>query len=181
MHWHGVRVPIEMDGVPDISQPAVKTGESFTYDFVVRDASLYWYHPHVISAAQVGYGLYGALLVEDPGGRRRRGRPDHAGAERHRLRPQRPCSSPADSGGSAGMVFGREGGYVLVNGRTRPTLRARAGAPQRWRIVNAAKSRFFYLDLDGQPFTVIGQRRRAAGAAGRPPTSCWSRRRARWT
>ncbi len=54
MHWHGVRVPIEMDGVPDISQPAVKPGESFTYDFVVRDAGLYWYHPHVMSAAQVG-------------------------------------------------------------------------------------------------------------------------------
>ena len=66
IHWHGVRVPIEMDGVPGISQDPVKKGESFTYDFVVRDASLYWYHPHVMSAAQVGYGLYGALLVEDP-------------------------------------------------------------------------------------------------------------------
>jgi len=63
---------------------------------------------------------------------------------------------PADSGGSAGMVFGREGDYVLANGRRHPVLRARPGAPQRWRIVNAAKSRFFYLDLDGQPFTVIG-------------------------
>ena len=66
IHWHGVRVPIEMDGVPGISQEPVKKGESFTYDFVVPDASLYWYHPHVMSAAQVGYGLYGALLVEDP-------------------------------------------------------------------------------------------------------------------
>jgi FtsP/CotA-like multicopper oxidase with cupredoxin domain len=51
VHWHGVRVPIEMDGVPEISQPEVKKGESFTYDFVVRDAGLYWYHPHVMSAA----------------------------------------------------------------------------------------------------------------------------------
>src|SRR5215204_1515616 len=66
VHWHGVRVPIEMDGVPDVSQPEVKKGETFTYDFVVRDAGLYWYHPHVMSAAQVGYGLFGALLVEDP-------------------------------------------------------------------------------------------------------------------
>jgi FtsP/CotA-like multicopper oxidase with cupredoxin domain len=155
VHWHGVRVPIEMDGVPEISQPEVKKGESFTYDFVVRDAGLYWYHPHVMSAAQVGFGLYGALLVEDTD--------DGVGVsdqvtlvlsdigvdEKGRL-------EPADSGGSAGMVFGREGNYVLVNGRTHPTIRARPGAPQRWRIVNAAKSRFFYLDLDGQPFTVIG-------------------------
>jgi FtsP/CotA-like multicopper oxidase with cupredoxin domain len=45
IHWRGVRVPIEMDGVPDISQPEVKHGETFTYDFVVRDAGLYWCHP----------------------------------------------------------------------------------------------------------------------------------------
>jgi FtsP/CotA-like multicopper oxidase with cupredoxin domain len=63
---------------------------------------------------------------------------------------------PAESGGSAGMVFGREGAFVMVNGKTNPRLQARAGAPQRWRIVNAAKSRFFLLDLQGQPFTVIG-------------------------
>ena len=155
VHWHGVRVPIEMDGVPGISQPEVTRGQSFTYDFLVRDAGLYWYHPHVMSAAQVGFGLYGALLVEDPG--------DTVGIsdeltlvlsdigfdKKGRL------ESP-DSGGSAGMVFGREGEYLLVNGKNRPVLKARAGAPQRWRIVNAAKSRFFYLDMDGQAFHVIG-------------------------
>ena len=155
VHWHGVRVPIEMDGVPEISQPEVKKGESFTYDFVVRDAGLYWYHPHVMSAAQVGFGLYGALLVEDPA--------DEVGVDDQVTIVLSDISfdakgklEPADSGGSAGMVFGREGDYVLANGRRRPTLQARPGAPQRWRIVNAAKSRFFYLDLDGQPFTVIG-------------------------
>jgi FtsP/CotA-like multicopper oxidase with cupredoxin domain len=155
VHWHGVRVPIEMDGVPGISQPDVKPGESFTYDFVVRDAGLYWYHPHVMSAAQVGFGLYGPLLVEDPD--------DGVGVADQVTLVLSDISfdakgklEPADSGGSAGMVFGREGDYVLVNGRTDPVLRARPGAPQRWRIVNAAKSRFFYLDLEGQPFTVIG-------------------------
>ena len=156
VHWHGVRLPNNMDGVPGISQPEVKKGESFTYDFVVHDASLYWYHPHVMSAAQVGYGLYGALLVEDPA--------DGVGvADQLTLVlsdigfDSKGTLEDAESGGSAGMVFGREGSYVLVNGRTTPTIRARAGAPQRWRIVNAAKSRFFYLDLDGQDFLVIGQ------------------------
>ena len=61
-----------------------------------------------------------------------------------------------DSGGPAGMVFGREGAHVLVNGKIKPTLRARSGAPQRWRIVNAATSRYFPLELGGQPFYVIG-------------------------
>jgi FtsP/CotA-like multicopper oxidase with cupredoxin domain len=155
IHWHGVRVPIAMDGVPGISQPEVKPGESFTYDFVVPDAGLYWYHPHVMSAAQVGFGLYGALLVEDP--------QDGVGIADELTLVLSDIGFDAkgeldrpDSGGSAGTVFGREGDYVLVNGRTNPTLRARAGAPQRWRVVNAAKSRFFYLDMEGQEFVVIG-------------------------
>jgi FtsP/CotA-like multicopper oxidase with cupredoxin domain len=155
VHWHGVRVPIEMDGVPDVSQPEVKTGETFTYDFVVRDAGLFWYHPHVASAAQVGFGLYGALLVEDPN--------DGVGiADELTLVLSdigfdgKGVLDRADVGGPAGMVFGREGAYVLANGKINPTLRARSGALQRWRIVNAAKSRYFLLDLDGQPFTVLG-------------------------
>jgi len=72
------------------------------------------------------------------------------------------------SGGAAGDVFGREGDHVLLNGRTAPVLRARAGAPQRWRIVNAARSRFFLLDLQGQKFTVIGT---DGGLQERPTTS----------
>jgi FtsP/CotA-like multicopper oxidase with cupredoxin domain len=155
VHWHGVRVPIEMDGVPDVSQPEVKTGETFTYDFIVRDAGLYWYHPHVMSAAQVGFGLYGALLVDDP--------EDGIGVRDEMTLvlsdigfDQKGVLDPPDTGGTAGMVFGREGAYVLANGKIMPTLRARAGAPQRWRILNAAKSRYFMLDLEGQPFYVIG-------------------------
>ena len=109
-----------------------------------------------MSAAQVGYGLYGALLVEDPA--------DGVGvADQATLVlsdigfDSKGTLEDGDSGGSAGMVFGREGAYVLVNGETQPTLQRPRGAPQRWRIVNAAKSRFFYLDLDGQDFLVIGQ------------------------
>jgi FtsP/CotA-like multicopper oxidase with cupredoxin domain len=155
VHWHGVRVPIEMDGVPGISQPEVQHGETFTYDFVVRDAGLFWYHPHVMSAAQVGFGLYGALLVEDPNDGV--GVADQVTLVLSDIGFDRSGKlDPPDSGGSAGMVFGREAANVLVNGKVLPTLRVRAGAPQRWRIVNAAKSRFFYLDLEGQPFVTIG-------------------------
>ena len=56
IHWHGVRTPIAMDGVPDISQPEMKRGDTFTYDFIVRDAGLYWYHPHVMAAASTATG-----------------------------------------------------------------------------------------------------------------------------
>jgi FtsP/CotA-like multicopper oxidase with cupredoxin domain len=167
VHWHGVRVPIEMDGVPGISQPEVQPGESFTYDFVVRDAGLYWYHPHVMSAAQVGFGLYGALLVEDPGDGVNV--PDELTMVLSDIGfDSRGSLESEDSGGPAGMVFGREGAYLLVNGRIQPTIRARSGAPQRWRIVNAAKSRFFFLDIDGQRFTRIGS---DGGLLERPETS----------
>ena len=47
IHWHGIRLPIEMDGVPYISQPPVQPGESFIYQFKTQDAGSYWYHPHL--------------------------------------------------------------------------------------------------------------------------------------
>jgi FtsP/CotA-like multicopper oxidase with cupredoxin domain len=155
VHWHGLRVPVQMDGVPGYSQPDVEPGGSFTYDFVLPDAGLYWYHPHVMSAAQVGFGLYGALLVEDSS--ERTGVADELVLVLSDIAADESGAlEPADSGGSAGMVFGREGNHVLVNGRKGSRLRMRAGAPQRWRIVNAAKSRYFQLFLDGQTFTKIG-------------------------
>jgi FtsP/CotA-like multicopper oxidase with cupredoxin domain len=156
VHWHGLRIPIQMDGVPGASQPEVKTGETFVYDFTVPDAGFYWYHPHVMSAAQVGFGLYGALLVEDPS--------EDASAYDEVVmvlsdievdEKSKQLGDP-ESGGSTGMAFGREGNWLLVNGREMPTLRARAGVPQRWRVVNAAKSRYFQLDPDGPKFITIG-------------------------
>ena len=157
IHWHGVRVPITMDGVPGISQDEVEQGKSFTYDFTVPDAGLYWYHPHVQSAAQVGFGLYGALLVEDPAEATTVGVPDEVTLVLSDIGfDDAGTLDDPNNGDSTGMVFGREGTYVLVNGKTRPTLRARSGAPQRWRVVNAAKSRFFVLNMDGFVFTIIG-------------------------
>jgi FtsP/CotA-like multicopper oxidase with cupredoxin domain len=155
VHWHGLRVPLRMDGVPGVSQPPVNPGESFTYDFVVPDAGLFWYHPHVMSAAQVGFGLYGALLVEDP--QQRIGVADELVMvlSDMALNERGALESP-EAGGSIANVFGREGTQVLLNGRKQSSLLVRSGAPQRWRIVNAAKSRYFNLDLGGVPFKQIG-------------------------
>jgi len=157
IHWHGVEVPNAMDGVPGVSQPPVEPNGSFTYEFVLPDAGLFWYHPHVQSAAQVGFGLYGALLVDE--------REDSVhvadqlvlvlsdiGLDEETAKLQAP-----DNGGVLGNLLGREGNYVLTNGRKTPTLAFREGALQRWRIVNTAKSRYFDLVLGtGQPFMVIG-------------------------
>jgi FtsP/CotA-like multicopper oxidase with cupredoxin domain len=66
VHWHGVRVPIEMDGVPAFRSQRCSAASRSRTTSSFRDAGLFWYHPHVMSAAQVGFGLYGPLLVEDP-------------------------------------------------------------------------------------------------------------------
>jgi FtsP/CotA-like multicopper oxidase with cupredoxin domain len=67
IHFHGMTVPAEMDGVPVISQDAVLPGESFTYEFTVRNTGTNMYHSHFNAQKQVPMGLLGAFLVRDPG------------------------------------------------------------------------------------------------------------------
>ena len=66
IHWHGVRVPNAMDGAPYVTQPPIQPEESFIYEFAVPDAGTYWYHPHAHSPEEVGRGLNGAFIVEEP-------------------------------------------------------------------------------------------------------------------
>ncbi|MFD0959633.1 multicopper oxidase family protein [Paenibacillus chungangensis] len=66
VHWHGVPVPNEMDGIPGVTQNAVKPGESFTYEFVADTPGTYWYHSHQDSVNQLDLGLYGTFVVIDP-------------------------------------------------------------------------------------------------------------------
>ncbi|MBP2411391.1 FtsP/CotA-like multicopper oxidase with cupredoxin domain [Arthrobacter stackebrandtii] len=63
IHWHGYDVPNKMDGVAAVTQNAVLPGETFTYDFVARDAGSYWYHTHQVSSDGVRRGLYGMFIV----------------------------------------------------------------------------------------------------------------------
>jgi FtsP/CotA-like multicopper oxidase with cupredoxin domain len=155
IHWHGLRVPAAMDGMPNESQPPIPTGGTFDYSFVVPDASTYWYHPHVNSAAQVGDGLYGPFVVDDPQ------EPQGLGDEvilvlsDIMVNPDGSLAAP-DVGGNIATLYGREGNVVLVNGLVRPTLKARPGLRQRWRVINAAKSRYFQISLPGHSFLRIG-------------------------
>lgn len=153
IHWHGLRVPADMDGTHAVQNP-VEPGESFTYDFVLPDAGTFWYHPHLNSSAQVGYGLYGPLIVDDPDD------PldiddvvlvfsDMSLDDEGKL-------LPGDSDEWFGDYFGREGSTLLVNGRVRPQLKARTGVPQRWRIINAARARYLKLEVPGSDLVRVG-------------------------
>jgi FtsP/CotA-like multicopper oxidase with cupredoxin domain len=65
LHWHGVRLPNAMDGVPGLTQEPVKPGTSFDYRFTPPDAGTFWYRPAVTSAGQRLGGPFGVLIVEE--------------------------------------------------------------------------------------------------------------------
>jgi len=62
IHWHGLLLPFQMDGVPGLSFPGIPAGETFVYEFPVRQSGTYWYHSH--SGLQEQAGLYGAMVIE---------------------------------------------------------------------------------------------------------------------
>lgn len=64
IHWHGIPVPNEMDGIPGVTQNAVKPGETFTYEFIASVPGTYMYHSHQDGVNQIDKGLYGAFIVE---------------------------------------------------------------------------------------------------------------------
>ena len=66
LHWHGLLVPYTQDGVPGMSFPGIKPGETFTYRFTTKQSGTYWYHSH--SEMQEQEGVYGPLVI-DPAGR----------------------------------------------------------------------------------------------------------------
>ena len=65
IHWHGILLPYEMDGVPGVTFPGIKPGETFTYKFPVKQAGTYWYHSH--SGLQEQAGHFGPLIIEPKG------------------------------------------------------------------------------------------------------------------
>ncbi|MBM4315633.1 MAG: copper oxidase, partial [Deltaproteobacteria bacterium] len=62
IHWHGLLVPPDMDGVPYLSFPPIGPGATFTYEFPIRQSGTYWYHSH--TRLQEQSGLYGAIVIE---------------------------------------------------------------------------------------------------------------------
>ncbi|HEX5421373.1 MAG TPA: multicopper oxidase family protein [Gammaproteobacteria bacterium] len=164
IHWHGMRLPNDMDGVPNVTQPPIPAGGEFTYEFVAPDAGTYWYHPHMDSSWQVGHGLYGPIIVDDPKD------PKSLGDNLVLVLSDMSLDDdgqflPRGDGGAFGDLFGREGNVLLVNGKVMPTLKVREGKPQRWRIINATRSRYYTMRLPHDPFTVIGS---GGGLAERP-------------
>jgi FtsP/CotA-like multicopper oxidase with cupredoxin domain len=161
VHWHGVRVPNTMDGVPHLTQPPIEPGERFAYEFEAVDAGTFWYHPHQRSFEQVGRGLAGPLIVEEP---------EPLRVDRDviwMLGDWRMTKSGeiSDDFGNRHDIHhsGRVGNTVTINGRVPESFAVRRGERIRLRLINAANARIFALDftghepvvvaIDGQPVT----------------------------
>ena len=65
IHWHGMLVPFQMDGVPGVTFPGIPAGQTFVYEFPIRQSGTYWYHSH--SGLQEQEGLYGPIVIEPKG------------------------------------------------------------------------------------------------------------------
>jgi FtsP/CotA-like multicopper oxidase with cupredoxin domain len=153
VHWHGIRLPNAMDGVPHLTQAPIAPGETFTYEFACPDSGTYWYHPHDNSDEQVGRGLYGALIVEEvetpPFDR------DVTWVLGDWLLQRDGVISP-DFGNMHDVIHdGRIGNTVTVNGRVAEEFAVRAGERIRLRLINAANARIFGLDFEGHAVRVI--------------------------
>ena len=157
IHWHGVRVPNAMDGVPYVTQPPVEPGGSFTYEFTPKDAGTFWFHPHVRSSEQVERGLYGVLVVED------RAPPPYTRdvvwvLDDWLLDETRQIFDRFNTMHDL-MHDGRWGNFVTVNGRTSSVLEARGGERIRLRLLNASNGRIYAPDfgaLDARIIAVDG-------------------------
>jgi FtsP/CotA-like multicopper oxidase with cupredoxin domain len=146
VHFHGIRLPIKMDGVPGLTQAPIKTGESFIYEFTPPDAGTFWYHPHTNSLEQLGHGMGGALIVEEPRA---------VAVDRDivwLLSDWRLTSNAQIAGGFGnGMeaaMSGRVGNTVTINGKVSNNVPVRAGERIRLRVINGALARIMSLRFD---------------------------------
>lgn len=176
IHWHGMLVPNLQDGVPEITQAPIEPGNSIFYEYPIRQNGTYWYHSHV--GLQEQQGLAGPMIIEPRVERHPVDRDyvvflqDWINTSPYQMIPQirngvaRPGLGPGDRW-PADRLHGLNGKPwdvdvyppgMLMNGmpaKSGPTFDAKPGERIRLRIIDAATSTFFRVQLAGHKMTVI--------------------------
>ncbi len=155
LHFHGMTVPNEMDGVPYITQDPVMPGGYWDYEFTVKDPpGMYVYHSHFNSTEQVGKGLYGAIIIEPQGGRwpyRALNVDPRTGATSTGAVPKVDVES---------TMFLSDGplGYVL-NAKSFPATQPIVASKGDWVLIHLANdgSLLHPMHLHGYHFEVVGE------------------------
>ncbi|MBX4890985.1 multicopper oxidase family protein [Rhizobium bangladeshense] len=152
IHWHGLRIDNRMDGVPFVTQPYIYTGDSFDYAFTPPDAGTFWYHPHCNTLTQMGHGMTGMLIVEDPADPEFDAevllnlRDWRLGGDGQFIAPFRPRDAAKS---------GTYGTLRTANWRQEPQYDAPAGGLVRLRIAITDVTRIFSLKMVGAEATAI--------------------------
>jgi FtsP/CotA-like multicopper oxidase with cupredoxin domain len=155
IHWHGLRLPPEMDGTEEVQKP-VMPGETFDYRFHLPDAGTFWFHPHLNETVQVERGMYGTIVVKDE---------NEPVFDNDRVFMLDDMKLNSKNEFTKPTWFyprwmerhdGREGNTLLINGQMLPTIEMAAGQIERWRLVNASNARFYLFSMDNKPFKIIG-------------------------
>ena len=155
IHWHGVRLDNEFDGVTGVTQEAIQRGESFVYEVHVPDAGMFWYHPHAREDVQQDLGLFGNLLVTSPN-------PSYYGPA-HReeilvlddILMDEQGALPWGENAPTHALMGRFGNVMMVNGETNHQLSAKQGEIVRFFLTNVANSRTFNVTFGGAQVKLI--------------------------
>ncbi len=153
VHWHGIRLPNAMDGVPGLTQPPIRSGESFVYEFTPPDAGTFWYHPHANSLEQLGRGLSGAVIVEER---------EPVAVDRDLLWFLTDWRLTDEGGIASGFgnrmeaaMSGRVGNTVTLNGRVPQAEAVRAGERIRLRLANGSLARIMALRIEGHRPVIV--------------------------
>jgi FtsP/CotA-like multicopper oxidase with cupredoxin domain len=158
VHWHGLEVPLRMDGVPFISQPMVEPGQSFTYEFTLHQNGTFFYHSH--GAMQEMMGMIGLFIIHPR-------RPHSPRVDRDfglilqewALLPNNPIPN----------TFAMEFNWLTINGKAGPAttpMIVKQGERVRIRMVN--------LGMDHHPMHIHGNQFYVTGTeGGRIPESAW--------
>jgi len=155
VHWHGLRLDNEFDGVPDLTQPAVPPGGTFVYRLRFPDTGIYWYHPHVREDVEQSMGLYGNMLVDDPA------RDYYSPVNQEQalilsdLLVNGDSLIPFGTDHNDFALMGRVGNVMLVNGEPHWSMSVARGEVVRYYLTNASNSRTYNLSFGGARMKVI--------------------------
>lgn len=156
VHWHGLRVENQYDGVPFETQAPIPVGGSYTQRLKFPDAGCYWYHPHIREDYGLELGLYGTIVVEpsDPS--------YWPAVDRHLtltlddLLVEDGKIAPFRRSGPTYTAMGRFGNVMLINGETEFSADAATGEVVRLYIVNTANTRIFNFGVRGARMKLVG-------------------------
>ena len=156
VHWHGLRVANEYDGVPGETQAPIPVGGEFTYRLRFPDDGIYWYHPHVREDYGLEMGLYGGILV-DAADTKAWPPVNHqivATLDDVLVNDGQIAAFSAD--GPTHTAMGRFGNVMLTSGTTDAHLDVRAGDVVRFFAVNTANTRIFRVAIPGARMKLVG-------------------------